>query len=55
MKHFYLELREGEKVIKRKATTFAAHLYDWGLLEEFQEKGQNIGLVVSSAKEKTIL
>lgn len=55
MKFYYLELTEGEKVIKRKATSPATENKDRSFMERYHKKeNQQIGFVVSSQREKVI-
>lgn len=55
MKYHYLELKEGEKVIKRVTTSVGSEHKDRRMLERYQQKpGQEIFFVVSSEKEKVI-
>ena len=55
MKFYYLELTEGEKVIKRKPTSPASENKDRRMLERYHKKeNQQIGFVVSSEREKVI-
>lgn len=53
-RHYYLELKEGEKVLKRKPTSLANERNDRLMLQEFQKFNQEIFLVISSEKEKVI-
>jgi len=53
--YYYLELRNGEKVIKRKPTSLASEYRDRSHLELSKEPDHDIFFVASSAKEKTIL
>lgn len=51
----YLELKEGEKVVRRIPTTLASENRDRKHLETFYQKpGQKIQFVMSSVKEKVI-
>lgn len=53
--HHYLELREGEQVLKRIKTTLASENRDRQRLENFYKKShQQILFVASSEKEKVI-
>lgn len=54
MKHYYLELREGEKVIRRVPTSLASEYNDRKKMEYFKAKTDKIVFVVSSEKEKVI-
>jgi hypothetical protein len=53
-KFIYIELSEGEKVIRRQKTSLASEAKDRRMMMQFQKEGQTIGLVVSSVKEKII-
>lgn len=54
MKHYYLELKEGEKVIRRVPTSLSSEYNDRLKMEYFKSKSQNVFLVISSTKEKII-
>ncbi|WP_299153119.1 hypothetical protein [uncultured Christiangramia sp.] len=54
-RHYYLELKDGDKVLKRKPTSLASERNDRLMLQEFQKFNQEIFLVISSEKEKVIL
>lgn len=54
MRYTYWELKEGEKVVKRMATSIAREHKDRRMLERFQKPGQEINYVVSSTKERVI-
>lgn len=54
MKHYYLELREGEKVIRRIPTSLASEHKDRKMMEYFKAKNDKIFFAVSSVKEKVI-
>ena len=52
--NYYLELKRGEKVIKRKKTTLAKEYEDRRMLEQFKESDQEIFFIVTPQKEKVI-
>ncbi|AVR47223.1 hypothetical protein C7S20_19290 [Christiangramia fulva] len=52
MNHYYLELREGEKVLKRRKTTFASELKDRRMLHFFKASHQEIYFKVSPFEEE---
>jgi len=53
--HYYLELKDGQKVVKRLKTSIGSEYEDRSRLETFYQKpGQKIQFVVSSSKEKII-
>lgn len=54
MKYHYLELKEGEKVIRRVPTSLSSEYNDRRRMEYFKSKNQKIFLVISSTKEKVI-
>ena len=54
MKHYYLELKQGDKVCMRKKTSLASESKDRKQMKQFQKHDQEIEFVVSSTKEKLI-
>lgn len=53
-RHHYLELKEGDNVLKRTKTSLASETRDRVMLRQYLKKGQQIIFVVSSCKEKLI-
>ncbi len=53
-KFIYIELSEGDKVIRRQSSSLASETKDRRMMMQFKKEGQTIGLVVSSVKEKII-
>ena len=54
-RHFYLELKDGEKVIRRVKTSLSSEYYDRQLLEEFRtDSSQCVFFVASSEPERII-
>lgn len=52
--NYYLELREGDKVLKRIATTLASEYRDREHFELDRKVNQEVYFVASSEKEKII-
>ena len=54
-RHYYLELKDGDKLIKRTATSLAAEFQDRQRLEEYKtDSSQHIYFVASSEPERII-
>lgn len=54
-RHYYLELKDGDNVLKRKATSLAAEYIDRQMLEQFKtDSSQDIFFVASSEPERII-
>jgi hypothetical protein len=54
MKHHYLELQEGDRVIKRIPTSFKTEPTDRQSLQKQQRLNQEIRFIISSEPEKVI-